>query len=191
LELGGGQCWGACVVKRLYPGKRVTGSDIAEPAVRSAGKWESIFGVKLDEVRVARSYATGFSDESFDLIFAFQSAHHFRNHMGTLTEIKRILRPGGVALYLNEPGCPGYLYPFALRRVNAKRPAVPEDLIINRLLVSAAERIGLRSSVRPDPHLDGRGVKEMLYYYVLSKVRPLQKALPCTVDFIFEKPFSD
>jgi SAM-dependent methyltransferase len=120
LELGAGQCWASCMVKRQLPAARVVATDLAPCAVASAHRWERLLESKLDQVAVCRSYSTPFPDNSFDLVFAFSAAHHFGNHEGTLKELRRLLRPGGSALYFHEPSSPRTLYPFAYRRVNAK-----------------------------------------------------------------------
>src|SRR3954447_26271403 len=48
LELGGGQGWAACLVKRLYPHASVTTTDLSSAAVESLHKWEHIWKVKLE-----------------------------------------------------------------------------------------------------------------------------------------------
>jgi hypothetical protein len=58
LELGGGQCWASCIVKRLYPQARVTATDISPAAVASLNKWEHIYKVKVDEVGACRAFNT-------------------------------------------------------------------------------------------------------------------------------------
>ncbi len=105
LELGGGQGWASCIVKRSYPGTRLTLTDISSAAIASVDIWERVFGAEIEDARACRSYETPFPDASFDLIFAFSAAHHFVRHRRTLQEIRRLLRPGGSALYLYEPGC--------------------------------------------------------------------------------------
>ena len=72
-----------------------------------------MFDVKVDEARAAKSYETGLADSSVDLVFAFASAHHFVLHRKTFAELARILRPGGVALYLYEPSVRSWAYPLA------------------------------------------------------------------------------
>jgi SAM-dependent methyltransferase len=109
LELGGGEGWSSCVVKRLYPGLHVTASDISDSAVSGIGKWERIFESTVDARFACRSYSVPLPDNSVDLIFSFQAAHHFRLHRETLKEVARILRPGGVCMYLHEPSCRKYI----------------------------------------------------------------------------------
>lgn len=188
LELGGGQLWASCIVKKCWPNAEVVGTDIAPAAVASAGRWERTFDVRLDKVATCPSSAIPFPDASFDLVFAFATAHHFGRHAATLTEVARVLRPGGHGLYLHEPSCLPVLYPLALRRVNRKRPEVPEDVIVPRRLAEAATGAGLGIEYRYAPTTTARGPKQTLYYEVLSRTRPLCRILPCSIDVVFRKP---
>jgi SAM-dependent methyltransferase len=187
LELGAGQCWASCMVKRQLPGARVVATDLA-PGVASAHKWERLLGSKLDQIEVCKSYATPFPDNSFDLVFAFSAAHHFGNHEGTLKELRRLLRPGGSALYFHEPSSPRVLYPFAYRRVNGKGCDYHEDVLIPAEIIEIARRYDLQGAVRFAPTLTARAPWETVYYLVLNRVRFLQQLFPCTVDLAFSKP---
>jgi SAM-dependent methyltransferase len=187
LELGAGQCWASCIVKRLYPDATVTATDISPAAVASAKKWEHIYRTQLDRVLASRAFDTPFEQSSFDLIFAYSAAHHFAKHRRTFRELARILQPGGCALYLHEPGCPAYLYGLALRRVNAKRIEVFEDVLRYRQLVELGKEFGLNVEYRFAPTVTNRGPVETIYYFGLQKVPVLQRVLPSTVDIIIRK----
>jgi SAM-dependent methyltransferase len=187
LEIGSGQGWASCLVKRLYPDAHVTSSDISPAAIASLYKWEHIWRVKLDDAVACRSYEIPFGDCSFDLIFAFRAAHHFTRHRRTMLELKRVLRPGGIALYLNEPGCKNFIYPAALRRVTRKRPQVPEDVLHYRELAALGEGVGLDVTVCFSPTLTNRQPLEMIYYIVINRLPFLQQILPTGVDFIIRK----
>ncbi len=188
LELGAGQCWASCMVKRQLPEARVVATDLAPGAVASAHKWERILESKLDEIAVCRSYATPFPDNSFDLVFAFSAAHHFGNHEGTLRELRRVLRPGGSALYFHEPSSPRLLYSVAYRRVNGKGCAYHEDVLVPGEMMEFARRCGLRATIRFAPTLTARNPLETVYYLVLKRMRLLQRVLPCTIDLVFVRP---
>ncbi|HUO93073.1 MAG TPA: class I SAM-dependent methyltransferase [Rhizomicrobium sp.] len=188
LELGGGQCWASCIVKRLFPAARVVGSDIAQDAIASVHKWEHVYGVRIDETVACRSYAVPFPDSSVDLIFAFAAAHHFGRFRSTLAEISRVLKPGGTALFLHEPGCRQYLYRVAHWRVNRKRPEVPEDVIVYKKVEAMAGEVGLTCKAQFAPTLTNRTPRAMFYYYVLNRLPWLQHVLPCSVDIVVKKP---
>jgi ubiquinone/menaquinone biosynthesis C-methylase UbiE len=184
LELGGGQGWASCLVKRQYPCARVVTSDLSAAAVASLHKWEHVWKVKLDDAVACRAYETPFPDNSFDLVFAYSAAHHFGRHRRTLNELKRLLRKGGVALYLHEPGCRSFIYPAALYRVNRKRPDVYEDVLRYRELVVLGQETGLDIEVRYAPTLTNREAFETIYYFVLNKLPFMQNIVPTTVDLI-------
>ena len=188
VELGGGQCWPSCIVKHEVGDRaRVIGTDIAPAAVVSASQWEHIIGARLDGRAACRSYATPFASGSVDLVFAFAAAHHFGAHRATLLEIARMLAPGGHALYAHEPGARDWIYPLALKRVMAKRPVVPEDLIRYERLTELADACGLDAEVHFAPTTTYRGSVETLYYVGLQRLPFLQRILPCTVDIVFSK----
>lgn len=187
LELGGGQGWAACLVKRLYPDARVTTTDLSPDAVASVNVWERVFATKLDGFTACPSDDLPQATGSQDVVFCFSAAHHFVRHGRTLREIHRVLRPGGRALYLHEPACPNFFHRAAYWRVNRKRPEVPEDVLRTRDLCELAEQIGFAARADPYPTLANRREREAIYYAALSLVPMLQRALPCTVNFAFTK----
>ncbi len=188
LELGGGQGWAACVYKRLYPDAHVTTTDLSDLAVLGLPQWERLFNVKLDHAYACASYDTREADESVDQVFCFAAAHHFLAHSRTLRELFRVLKPGGKAFYFHEPTSPRWLYPLAFRRVNKKRPDVPEDVLIPSELGRLARQAGLQMDVAYYPSVQKRGPIETVYYAVLSRVTVLQHILPCSANFVFTKP---
>lgn len=188
LELGAGQGWASCIVKRTFPESSVTASDISQWAVASAPTWERLFEVSLDAAFACRSSKIPLESESVDLVFCFQSAHHFVEHEATLVEVRRVLTPGGVCLFLHEPSSPRFLYRAAKARVNRLRPAVPEDVLVPSDLLALARRLGFEASVSYDPTPVNRQPVETLYYLLLSKLRFLTPVLPCTADYVFRKP---
>ncbi len=188
LEMGAGQGWASTIVKSRCPAATVIASDISPYAVRSVGKWERVFGVSLDGALACRSYEAPLDAGSQALIFAYAAAHHFGAHRRTLAEMQRLLRPGGVALYLHEPACPPWIYTRAYQRVNRNRPEVPEDVLIYPKIVDLAKKQGLTAEVHFAPVTLNRRPGPFLYYSVLSKLRFLQCWLPCTAHFRFMKP---
>jgi SAM-dependent methyltransferase len=187
LELGAGEGWSSCVLKRLYPELYVIASDISDSAISGIGKWERIFESQVDERFACKSYDVPLPDHSVDIIFSFQAAHHFRLHKETLQEAGRILKPGGVCMYLHEPSCRKYIYPLANWRVNRKRPECPEDLLVLENMRKIAASLGFKLQVVYSATSVNRGVTEGVYYRALSLVPGLCQWLPCTADFIFTK----
>jgi SAM-dependent methyltransferase len=188
LELGAGQGWASCLVKRLFPDAVVTASDLSAAAVASTPEWERLFGVELDRTRHYPSDDVDEPDASFDLVFCFAAAHHFGRYGRTLAELHRLLKPGGLGLYLYEPSCPSFMYGLALRRVTRKRPEVPEDVLVHDRIRELAEEVGLDVVIDFWPDTPRRGPTETLYYSLLARIPRLQAVLPCTANFRFRKP---
>jgi len=191
LELGGGQGWASCIYKKLFPNTHVTATDISEFAVMSVPKWERIFNVKIDNSYAIKSYEINEPDASLDQIFCFAAAHHFLAHKRTLCEISRVLKPGGKAFYFYEPTTPGYLYSMAYRRVNKKRPQVPEDVLKIPELRALAKEVGLEFRLDYYPSLIKRRPFETIYFFILGRIPLLQRLLPCSSNFVFTKKTSD
>lgn len=187
LELGAGQGWASCLLKRLRPDLHVTASDISPFAVASIGRWESIYSVTVDERLACPSDALPLPDGSIDFAFCFAAAHHFVTHEATLRELARVLSHDGVAVYLYEPTTPRLFYRWAHRRVNAKRPHVPEDVIVPAALRRQAAKQGLACRVDYWPATQKRGRLAALYYALLSSVPLVRFCLPCTANLIFTR----
>jgi SAM-dependent methyltransferase len=189
LELGGGQGWAACLAQSLF-GSRVIASDVSPDAIASVPIWEGVFRVRV-EALACPSYEVPLEDGSLDLIFTFQAAHHFGAHRRTLAECQRLLRPGGTLLYLHEPTAPWWIYGRAVARVNNKRASYDhngvEDVLVPSELLRIASELGLAGSVAFTPTLANRGPVEFLYYLALGPLKPLQRVLPCTADFVFQR----
>lgn len=188
LELGAGQGWASCIVKSLFPEAHVTATDISPHAVASVQKWERVFDTDLDTTYACKSYDIPEDDTSLDCIFCFAAAHHFVAHRRTLYEIDRVLAPGGHCFYFYEPSCLPIWHPIAHRRVNRKRPEVPEDVLIYPEIRTLARESGLSCNLQFYPSTLKRGAFETIYYTLLQKIRPFQHLLPCTVNYHFSKP---
>jgi SAM-dependent methyltransferase len=187
LELGAGQGWASCLVKRRYPDAHVVATDISEYAVASTHLWERIYGVRLDGASACLSYEIPADDASLDLVFCFAAAHHFGAHRRTFAELHRVLRGGGVVLYLYEPSCRPFLHGLAHARVNRKRPEVPEDVLIYPKMERMAGEAGFDASLHFHPSTRYRSPGATLYYAMLGRAPVLQRWLPCTVNYRFTK----
>jgi ubiquinone/menaquinone biosynthesis C-methylase UbiE len=82
--------------------RKVTGFDISEGQIEAARRSAQAKGVAdRTEFLVADAHATGFPDDSFDLVVGVAILHHL-DLAEALHEIRRILRPGGRAVF-TEP----------------------------------------------------------------------------------------
>jgi ubiquinone/menaquinone biosynthesis C-methylase UbiE len=188
LELGGGQGWSSCIVKKLFPDKKVIHSDISQWAIASLPKWERIFNVKIDQSFACVSYSIPIQESSVDCIFVFAAAHHFAAHRKSLKEIARVLKRGGTCIYMFEPVTPKLFYKPYFWRVNRKRPEVPEDVLVTKKIIEIAESLQLKASIDYFPSCYNRPAFETVYFSLLNKMPFLMKMLPCTANIVFSKP---
>jgi ubiquinone/menaquinone biosynthesis C-methylase UbiE len=187
LEIGAGQGWASCLVKKCYPNSYVVATDISEYAVKCVPDWEKRYAIEIDTFFHCKSYKIPLEDDSFDLIFTYSSAHHFVLMKETIEEAYRLLKKKGSLMFLYEPSTPKLFYKVAKQRVNKNRPEVPEDLLIVRDLRKYALEVGFSFHVNHYPSHFKRGPLETVYYLALSKLKFLQKIFPCTVNIIFTK----
>ena len=86
-----------------------------------------------------------------------------------------------------EPSCRKYIYPIAYRRVNKKRPEVPEDVLIYKKMMDIGNSLGMSSKVNFHFSTDARSPVATIYYFILSKIKILANFLPVTCNYIFQK----
>lgn len=189
LEIGGGQGWASCILKKslLTKGVKLINSDISKYAVESNHNWERVFEINIDNI-VCKSYEIPLKDNSIDLAFTFQAAHHFYKHNSTLKENHRILKKGGVCLYLYEQSCRRYIYTLVYNRAVKKRPEVAEDVLIYNRILYLAKKIGFETTAYYDTYFQDKTPFAMGYYFMASKLTFLRYFLPCfAMDYIFTK----
>ena len=188
LELGAGQGWASCILKKISPNSEVITTDISSYALESLNEWEKRLEVKIDNYYECKSYKTKEPDNSIDLIFTFASAHHFINHDKTIQEFSRALKPKGIAAYFYEPISPKFWYPLAFWRVNRKRPEIREDLLIPSELKKISCKYRLNFKIIRTPIFSNRhGLLETIYYIFLYIFPFFQKFLPGTAIILFSK----
>jgi ubiquinone/menaquinone biosynthesis C-methylase UbiE len=187
LELGGGQGWASGALKKQFPHLSVTLSDISEFAVASRHKWERILDIAIDNAYACRAYDIPEDPAQFDVVFCFAAAHHFTKMGDSLREIYRVLKKGGHCFFFHEPSTSPLFYKQAYKRVNKKRPVVPEDVLVYPTILREARKNGFSATVAFNPTLIKRGPVETIYYFILAKFPFLQKLLPCTANYRFIK----
>lgn len=96
LDLGCGA--GVEVVRFARAGARVVGVDIADSAVALTRQNLAQQGLTA-RVEVADGEALPFADASFDFVFAHGVIQYTDNDRALAAEVRRVLRPGGVALF--------------------------------------------------------------------------------------------
>lgn len=194
LELGAGHGWASIIAKSEVPDAYVVTSDLSHDAIRNSAKYETLIGARIDEKWACSAVSLPFADGRFDLVFCFAAFHHFiigSRYDAVLSEVHRVLKPGGRLVMLYEPSSPRFVYDVARRRTAGKRhlAGVDEDVILLDRLGRDAKGLGLDMKVEPHPEYRQRsGIAATVYYFVLSKVPFLQAILPCTVNVTLTKP---
>ena len=98
LEIGSGPGRLAVKLAELAQGVRVIGVDISPEMVERAGALAVRLGVAdRVEFRLGDASSLPFPDASFDVVVSTFSLHHWPNPAAGLSEIYRVLRPGGTA----------------------------------------------------------------------------------------------
>jgi ubiquinone/menaquinone biosynthesis C-methylase UbiE len=98
----------------LAPGE-VIGMDREPSQVEAARAWAADKGVKNVRFEVGNIYEIPYPDASFDAVFAFTVLEHVREPLRAMREMRRVLKPGGVAgmqdpdyeTMLQAPSTPG------------------------------------------------------------------------------------
>jgi len=189
LEIGAGQGWASCFLKKYYvPHAKVTVSDISPFALDSVKYWEQVFDVKIDQKIAAKSYDIDCENDSFDLIFCYAAAHHFVKHKATLIELKRLLKINGHIIYLNEPTSSKMLYKLHYKIVNKLPHGTPEDVLIPKEFEKICKEVGLTFKNNYDPTQPiFRSFPVYFYAKFLKTFKFMQRFLPSSSDMIFQK----
>ena len=96
LEVGSGRGGGASYVSRYLKPKSVVGLDISKNAIKLCN---SVHQYPNLSFCVGDSEKIPFKDESFDIVLNIESSHCYGNIPLFLTEVKRVLKPGGFFLW--------------------------------------------------------------------------------------------
>jgi 2-polyprenyl-3-methyl-5-hydroxy-6-metoxy-1,4-benzoquinol methylase len=94
LEVGSGI--GVDTVQLARCGFDVTAIDLTENAIAVARQFAEHRGVKID-FRLGNAERLDFPDESFDAVYSFGVLHHTPDIEQAVSEVRRVLRPGGTA----------------------------------------------------------------------------------------------
>jgi SAM-dependent methyltransferase len=95
LEIGVGMGCDHLQWARSQP-KRLCGIDLTPHAVALTRRHLALHGL-ASELEVADAEALPYDDASFDLVYSFGVLHHSPDTPRAIREVRRVLRPGGVA----------------------------------------------------------------------------------------------
>ena len=94
LEIGCGI--GVDSVELARCGFRVTAVDLTQAAIEIAKKHAAHSRVSID-FRTGNAESLDFADESFEVVYSFGVLHHTPNMERAISEVRRVLKPGGAA----------------------------------------------------------------------------------------------
>ncbi|WP_288203651.1 class I SAM-dependent methyltransferase [uncultured Streptococcus sp.] len=107
LDVGVGNGRSTILLKETFPQSTITGIDISDVAIAQAKQIE-ITNINFERRDVRE---TGFSDERFDLITAFQTHFHWQDLEASFMELRRILKSDGILLLACEYNKLSYFLP--------------------------------------------------------------------------------
>lgn len=93
LEIGCGQGVGTRLINKLFKPKKIVAMDLDEKMVARAKKKTA--NMKNIDLSVGNAASLQFKDKSFDAVFDFGIIHHIPNWQDCVSEIHRVLKPGG------------------------------------------------------------------------------------------------
>jgi len=175
LEVGAGSTFGFSLgLLQARVARRLWVSDLDPSAVAAAGRRAEELGLRIEAAELADPEMLPFPDASFDLVVGHALLHRRMEPRNTLTEILRVLRPGGRFVITGEstrsrdwasPGfarAQGSVGRVGMSRAGRARVHLPERLrgltgsphvlpvVPERLLEVAAQAGAWEVRVRPE-----------------------------------------
>ena len=99
LDLG---CGGGHVSYRAAPHvARVVAVDVTQAMLDQVRKTAAAKGLANIETQLAAAESLPFADAMFDIVFCRFTAHHWQDFAGGLREARRVLKPGGLAAFID------------------------------------------------------------------------------------------
>jgi ubiquinone/menaquinone biosynthesis C-methylase UbiE len=98
LEIGCGQ--GTDLLQFAKGGAKVWGIDLTDAAVEKTRAMLASYGYDAEITRDNCERLERFESESFDVVYSFGVLHHTPDTEGAIEEVRRVLKPGGVALIM-------------------------------------------------------------------------------------------
>ena len=101
LEIGCGRGAGARLIHQAFDPARMHAQDLDIEMIQKARRYLGIEYQKDISLSVADSVQIPFKNRSVDAVFDFGVLHHVPDWQAALSEIRRILKPGGI-FYIEE-----------------------------------------------------------------------------------------
>jgi len=107
LEIGCGRGDTTALLHQYFPDAAITATDCDAAQI---GLAERRLKDWAEEVAQADAAALPYASDSFDAVFEFNSLHHIADWRQALSELSRVLRPGGFMAVMDETV--GFFNPF-------------------------------------------------------------------------------
>ncbi len=101
-DIGAGFGWSAIGIAHHYPNALVTGIDVDEPSMLAARTNAADLGVDDRVTFVIGDVAEASEEDTYDVAIACECVHDMPDPVGVLTGVRRMVRPGGAVLVLDE-----------------------------------------------------------------------------------------
>lgn len=177
LDIASGEGYGSAHLARVA--RSVVGVDISPDAIRHASR--TYRRTNLNYV-AGNCQSIPLTQHSVDVVVSFETIEHIENHRAMLSEIKRVLRPGGL-LIMSSPDkeeysdVPGFANSFHVSELYAEEfRALLAEYFIN------VETVGQR--VLSGSVIAGRGSTERLAFANLDDLDVSHNVLPKPIYLI-------
>jgi ubiquinone/menaquinone biosynthesis C-methylase UbiE len=137
LDLGSGGGTSVFPLIELYPNSEIVASDLSVNLLRELRHWHREHYSTHDRLWLLQLNAeeTVFEDEQLDIVTGAHVLHHLHDLRKVFTEVGRILKPGGVALFFEpfESGC--QLISLIMQLLIARNDSAPADCRISEEII--------------------------------------------------------
>ena len=134
LEVGCGRGGGAAYIMRYLQPKSMVGVDIAEKAVAFCTAHHRLEGLSFSQ---GDAEALPFDDHAFDVVVNIESSHCYGSMERFLSEVQRVLRPGGYFLFADHR--PADQIPTLRQTLQAQTFTVLKDVSITANVLRALD----------------------------------------------------
>ncbi len=180
LEIGCGM--GFDSLEFLKRGVRVTATDLTAAAIELTRAHFSSAGVRAEDVRIENALALSFNGNTFDAVWANGVLHHTGDTAKAISEVRRVLKPGGRALishFYRRPSWMYWLSRFGRENIEHKEKDPPvTDFLTEAEILAMFDGFAIEEAAaehyRALP-VARRGLKAAMYTYGF---RPLYNLLP-------------
>jgi ubiquinone/menaquinone biosynthesis C-methylase UbiE len=183
VEIGCGMGYDS--LEFLRRGVRVTATDLTPNAVEMTRRHFEVEGVQAEDVRTANALDLPFADDTFDAAWANGVLHATGDTPRAISEVRRVLKPGGRAIishFYRRPSWMYMLHRWGRENIEYKEEDPPvnefyteqeiEDMFVGYKIVEAVQEHYRALPVRRD------GLKAALYKNVFM---PAYNLVPKTV----------